>query len=227
LPHIGCVMEKTDIAQELPRALECALFAADAKREDFERLCAAAQKHGFHGIAVNTGRVELVRDLLEESDVSVIALVGFPFGVADTDAKRYETEIATDNGAHEIDYVINIGKLKEGDEGFVLREMRDIVEAADERPVKAIMEAHLLTPEEKTAVCQLAGEAGIKWLVTSTDFHSPAVTVEEIKSLREKLGKETGVKAAGGIRDLQLAEALFRAGAGRIGTTAGTSLAQG
>ena len=226
MPHIGCVMEKPDIAKELPRALECALFAADAKREDFERLCAAAQKHGFHGICVNTGRVELVRDMLDESEVNVIALVGFPFGANDADSKRYETEIAADNGAHEIEYVINLGKLKEGDEAFVLREMRDIIEAADERPVKAIIEAHLLTPEEKTAVCQLAGEAGIKWLVTSTDFHSPAVTVEEIKWLREKLGKETGVKAAGGIRDLQLAEALFRAGAERIGTNAGTSLAQ-
>src|ERR1700722_10078675 len=211
-------MEKPDIAKELPRALECALFAADANREYFERWCAAAQKQGFHGICVNTGRVELVRDMLDESEVNVIALVGFPFGANDADSKSYETEIAADNGAHEIEYVINLGKLKEGDEAFVLREMRDIIEAADERPVKAIIEAHLLTPEEKTAVCQLAGEAGIKWLVTSTDFHSPAVTVEEIKWLREKLGKETGVKAAGGIRDLQLAEALFRAGAERIGT---------
>jgi deoxyribose-phosphate aldolase len=219
-------MEQPDIAKELPRALECALYAAEAKREDFERLCAAAQKHGFHGICVNTGRVELVRDILDESDVRVIALIDFPFGGGDPDAKRYETEIAADNGAHEIEYVISLGKLKEGDEAFVLREMRDIVEAADERPVKAIIESHLLTPEEKTAVCQLAGEAGIKWLVTSTDFHTPVVTIEEIKFLREKLGKETGVKAAGGVRELQLAEALFRAGAGRIGTTADTSLAQ-
>lgn len=217
-------MEKPDIAKQLPRALECALYAANATREDLERLGAAARKHGFHGICVNSGRVELARAILDESDAQVIALVGFPFGAMDADAKRYETEIAADNGAQEIEFVINLGKLKEGDEGFVLREMRDIVEAADERPVKAIIETHLLTPEEKNIVCQLAGKAGVKWLVTSTDFHSPTVTVAEVKSLREKLGKEVGIKAAGGVRDLQLAAALFEAGAGRIGTTAGAGL---
>jgi deoxyribose-phosphate aldolase len=207
-----------EIPKDLARHIDCTLFAADAARRDIEKLCAEARANSFHSVCVNGSRVELAYALLEESGVQVAALVGFPLGANDLDAKRYETEIAVDYGAHEIDFVINIGQLKDGDRNYVLREMRDIVEAADERPVKVILESHLLTHEEKILACQLVLESGAQFISTSTDFNAPDVTVEEVAALRGMVGEELGIKAAGGIRNIQTALALLEAGATRIGT---------
>ena len=214
-------------SQELAKSIESALFAADATRRDIEKLCAQARENGFHSVCVNGSQVELACAVLEESGIQVVALVGFPLGAGDTDAKRYEVEVAADQGAHEIDFVINLGRLKDGDRNFVLREMRDIVEAADERPVKAVIESSLLTREEKILVCELALDSGVKFVATSTDFHALAVTVEDVKLLCETLGDQAGVKAAGGIHDWKMVAALIDAGAKRIGTTAGATLTGG
>jgi deoxyribose-phosphate aldolase len=200
--------------------IECALFAADATRSGFERLCAEAREQAWSGVCVNGSRVELACALLEESGVRVAALVGFPTGAVEADTKRYETEIAVDEGAQEIDAVINLGRLKEGDRRFVLREMRDIVEAAEERPVKLILEIHLLTRDEISLAVELALDSGAWGIVTSTDWHVPDVKAEDVAWLREKAGAELGIKAAGNIRDEQTAQALIKAGATRIGTTA-------
>jgi len=214
-------------ARDIARRIDHTLFAADATRRDIEKLCGEAREHCFFSVCVNGSRVELARAALEESEVQVVALVGFPLGSNDPDAKRYEVEIAVDHGAHEIDFVINIGRLKDGDSNFVLREMRDIVEAADERPVKAVLESHLLTREEKILACRLALDSGPQFVCTSTDFHAPDVTVEEVRLFRETVGEDFGVKAAGGIRDARTALALLEAGATRIGTVAGVALAEG
>ncbi|MDB6068568.1 MAG: deoC [Pedosphaera sp.] len=214
-------------AKDLARRIDHALFAADATRGDIEKLCADARERSFHSVCVNSSRVELAYATLEDSGVQVVALVGFPLGAGDSDAKRYETEIAVDQGAHEIDFVINIGRLKDGDRGYVLREMRDIAEAAEERPVKAILETHLLTHEEKILACQLAMDSGVQFVCTSTDFHAAEVTLEDVKLLRETAGETFGVKAAGGIRDAATALALIEAGATRIGTSAGVALVSG
>ena len=208
----------SEIPKDLARCIDYTLFAADATRGDVEKFCAVAREKSFYSVCVNGSHVELAYALLEETDVQVTALVVFPLGENDSDAKRYETEIAVDFGAHEIDYVLNHGQLKGGNLNFVLREMRDIVEAADERPVKVILESHLLTTEENNQACQMALDAGAKFIVTSTDFQSPDVTVQEVGLLREMLGEEFGIKAAGGIRDSQAALALLKAGATRIGT---------
>jgi deoxyribose-phosphate aldolase len=205
----------------LPKRIERALFAADATRGDIEKLCAVAREHSWSAVCVNGSWVELARALLEESEVRVVALVGFPTGAGDTDAKRYETEIAVDQGAQEIDAVINIGRLKEGDRCFVLREMRDIVEAADERPVKLVLETHLLVREEIILAVELALDSGAQFLATSTDWHVPDVKAADVALLREKAGAEFGIKAAGNIRDVQTAQALIKAGATRIGITSG------
>lgn len=210
--------------KELAQSIESALFAADATRQDVEKLCAEAREKGFHSVCVNGSQVELACVLLEESGLQVVALVGFPLGAGDADAKRYEAEVAADQGAHEIDFVVNLGRLKDGDRNFILREMRDIVEAADERPVKAVIESSLLTREEKIVACELALDSGVKFVVTSTDFHAPAVTVEEVKLLGEVLGDHAGVKAAGGIQDWKTVAALIDAGAKKIGASAGTAL---
>ncbi len=214
-------------ARDMARRIDHTLFSADATRRDIEKLCAEAREHGFFSVCVNGSRVELARAALDESEVRVVALVGFPLGAGDPDAKRYEVEIAVDHGAHEIDFVINIGRLKDGDGDYVLREMRDIVEAADERPAKAVLEGHLLTREEKILACRLALDSGAQFVCTSTNFHAPDVTVEEVRLLRETVGDEFGVKAAGGIRNARTALALIEAGATRIGTMAGVGLTEG
>lgn len=217
----------TPSADDAPLAqrLEYALFTPEATRGDLEKLCAEAREHALFGVCVHGSRVELARTLLEESDIQVVALIGFPHGATDTDAKRYETEIAVDYGAHELDAVINLGRLKEGDHRFVLREMRDIVEAADERPVKFILETHRLTRDEMTVAVELAAESGAKFVVTSTDWYVPDVKVEDVAWLREKAGAGLGIKASGNIRDVQAANALIQGGAARIGITSLSVLA--
>ncbi len=217
-------MEKPNTASQLASTVELTLFAPDATRADIEKLCAEARANHFHGVCVNGSHIELARALVEESGVQVMALVDFPFGAADADAKRYAIEIAVDQGAHEVDYVINFGRLKQGDRAFVLREMRDIVEAADERPVKAIVEAYRLTQEEKILVCQLALDAGVQFLSTATDFHSPTASPEDVRLLNQALGGQIGVKAVGGICNTREAAALIDAGAKRIGTTSAAIL---
>src|SRR5664279_2224574 len=133
---------------ELARRFERTLVRPDATRRDVEQLCAEARAQGAHCVCVNGSHVELACALLEESEVKVTGLIAFPLGAADTDAKRYETEVAIDHGAQEIEMVLNIGRLKDGDHRYVLRELRDLAEAADQRPVKVILETALLTPDE-------------------------------------------------------------------------------
>ncbi|HZV34448.1 MAG TPA: deoxyribose-phosphate aldolase [Verrucomicrobiae bacterium] len=210
----------TPSAKNLGAYIDYSLFAPDATRADIEKICAEARAKNYHSLCVNGSRVELARTALDETNVQVVALVGFPLGASDTDAKRYETEVAVDSGAQEIEFVINIGRLKDGDRQFILREMRDIAEAADERPVKAVLETHLLTRDETIVACQLALDSGIHFVATSTDFQAPAVTLEEIRVLRETLGEQLGIKAAGQIRDIQAAQAFIDAGANRVGISA-------
>jgi deoxyribose-phosphate aldolase len=204
---------------ELAGRIERMLVRPDATRRDIEQLCAEARAEGSHGVCVNGSHVALASALLEDSEVKVTGLVAFPLGAADTDAKRYETEVAIDHGAQEIEMVLNIGRLKDGDHRYVLRELRDVAEAADERPVKVILETGLLTPEEARRACELALDSGVHCVCTGTGLRS-AATVEEVRGLRAAVGEEFGVKAAG-VRDAQTALALLEAGASRIGTADG------
>src|ERR1035437_9928812 len=141
---------------ELARRFERTLVRPDATRRDIEQLCAEARAQSAHCVCVNGSHVELACTLLADSEVKVTGLVAFPLGAADSDTKRYETEVAIDHGAQEIEMVLNIGRLKDGDHRYVLRELRDVAEAADERPVMVILETALLTPEELGRACELA-----------------------------------------------------------------------
>jgi deoxyribose-phosphate aldolase len=208
----------------LAASIEHTLLRADATRGEIEALCAEARQYGFHGVCVNGSRVQWACELLEESPVKVAAAVGFPLGASDPDSKRYETEVAIDNGAHEIDVVMNLGLFKDGEHRSVLRELRDIVEAADERPVKVIIETCLLTRDQKITACKLVLESGAQFVKTSTGFNAGGATVEDVRLLRETAGALFGVKAAGGIRDAQTALALLAAGANRIGTSEGVNI---
>jgi deoxyribose-phosphate aldolase len=213
--------------KELARSIDHTLLKSDASRADIEKLCREAVEHGFYSVCVNGSRVELARSLVEDSGVKVAAVVGFPLGAMDSDVKRYETEVAIDHGAEEIDLVLNIAKLKEGDDAYVLRELRDVVEAADERPVKVIIETCLLTDEEKIRACGLVVESGAAFIKTSTGFSTGGATLDDVKLLRQHVGEKFGVKASGGIRDTQTALAMIEAGATRLGTSAGIAIVKG
>jgi deoxyribose-phosphate aldolase len=206
---------------ELAWRLEHILARPDATRRDLEQLCAAARAQGAHGVCVCGSQVELARALLEDTEVKVTGLVGFPLGAADADAKRYETEVAIDHGAQEIETALSIGRLKDGDHRSVLRELRDIAEAADERPVKVILEMSLLTAEEVRHACELALESGVHCVCTGTGLRS-APTVQDVQRLRAAVGEKFGVKAAG-LSDAQTALALIEAGATRIGAAEGVA----
>ena len=138
-----------------------------------------------------------------------------------------KTEVAIDDGAHEIDVVLNIARLQAGDDKYVFREIVDVVEAADERIVKVILETCLLTDAEKIRACQLVAESGAQFVKTSTGFSTAGATIADVKLLRETVGPKFGVKASGGVRDAQTALAMIAAGATRIGTSNGIAIVKG
>lgn len=212
---------------DLARYIDHTLLKADAAARDIEKLCAEAREHHFFSVCVNGSRVELARHFLEGSDVKVAAVVGFPLGAMDADAKRFETEGAIDNGAQEIDVVLNVGRLKDGDDKYVLRELRDVVEAAEERTVKVIIETCLLSREEKLRACHLILDSGAHFVKTSTGFSTAGATVEDVKLLRDTVGPKFGVKASGGVRDTATALAMIAAGATRLGTSSGVAILKG
>ncbi|MFO1477442.1 MAG: deoxyribose-phosphate aldolase [Verrucomicrobiota bacterium] len=212
--------------EQLAAFIDHTLLRPDATAKDIERLCAEARANRFCAVCVNSSRVVLARHCLEDSEVKVAATVGFPLGAMSSDAMRYETECAIDDGAQEIDAVINIGRLKDREDSRVLRELRDLVEAADERPVKVILETGLLTDEEKVRACHLVVESGAHFVKTSTGFANGGATVADVQLMRATVGPKFGVKASGGIRDAATALALIAAGATRLGTSSGVGIVQ-
>jgi deoxyribose-phosphate aldolase len=214
-------------ARDLARHIDHTLLKPEARAADVARLCTEALEHQFWSVCVHGSRVAQAAALLEGSDVKVAAVVGFPLGAMDGDAKRYETEVAIDLGAQEIDMVLNIGRLKDGDDRAVFREIRDVVEAAQGVWVKVILETCLLSEEEKLRACSLSVEAGARFVKTSTGFSSGGATVDDIRLMRQAVGSALGVKASGGIRDTATALAMLEAGANRLGTSAGVAIVSG
>lgn len=208
----------------LARYIDHTLVRPDATARDIETLCAEAREHHFYSVSVNGSWIVEARHRLDGSDVKVGCAVGFPLGAMSPDAKRFETEAAIDDGAQEIDVVLNLGRLKDGDDKYVLRELRDVVEAADERPVKVVLETGLLTREEKIRACQLVLDSGAHFVKTSTGLGRGGATVDDVTLLRQTVGPKFGVKASGGIRDAQTALAMIAAGATRLGTSAGVAI---
>ncbi|MGB0586467.1 MAG: deoxyribose-phosphate aldolase [Limisphaerales bacterium] len=212
---------------ELASYIDHTLLKPDATRAQVEQLCAEAAEHQFSTVCVNGSRVELAYSLLEDSDVQVCTVVGFPLGAMDADAKRYETEVAVDLGASEIDMVMNIGRFKDGEHDYIVREIRDVVEAADDRVVKVILETCLLTNDEIAQACKLVTQAQAHFVKTSTGFGNAGATLEHVRLMRETVGQFAGVKAAGGVRNADDARAMIEAGATRIGTSNGVAIVYG
>lgn len=214
-------------AAALAKYIDHTLLKPEATAADIEKLCREAMQHHFWSVCVNGSRVAQAYALVENSGVKVASVVGFPLGAMSSDVKRYEVEAAIDDGAQEIDVVMNVGKLKDSDTRYILRELRDIVEAAEERTVKVILETCLLTREEKILACKLVVESGAHFVKTSTGFSTAGATTHDIQLMRECVGPKFGVKASGGIRDAQIALGMIQSGATRLGTSAGVAIVKG
>jgi deoxyribose-phosphate aldolase len=212
---------------QLAAFIDHTLLKADATAKDIEKLCAEARENNFFSVCVNGSWVASAHHLLEGSDVKVAGVAGFPLGAMSGDTKRFETEAAIDDGAQEIDVMLNIGQLKNGNDKYVLRELIDVVEAADERTVKVILETCLLTDEEKIRACRIVVESGAHFVKTSTGFGASGSTIADVKLMRATVGPKFGVKASGGIRDTKTALAMIEAGATRLGTSAGVAIVKG
>ena len=212
---------------QLAACIDHTLLKPDASPAQIEQLCAEAREHHFFSVCVNGSWVAAARHFLDDTDVKVASVVGFPLGAMAGDVKRFETETAIDDGAQEIDVVLNLARLKAGDDKYVLRELISVVEAADEHPVKVILETCLLNDEEKIRACKLVVESGAHFVKTSTGFNTGGATIADVKLMRETVGPKFGVKASGGVRDAQTALAMIAAGATRLGTSSGIAIVKG
>ncbi|ALV22781.1 MULTISPECIES: deoxyribose-phosphate aldolase [Carnobacterium] len=194
-------------------------------KEDIIKLTTEAKEYGFYSVCVNPTWVELSAKELKGSPVEVCTVIGFPLGANTTAVKVAETKDAIDNGATEVDMVINIGALKEKDNEKVLSDISQVVAAAKGKAlVKVIIEACLLTEEEKVRACELAVQAGTDYVKTSTGFSTGGATKEDIALMRKTVGTEVGVKASGGIHSKADVEQMIKAGASRIGASAGVAI---
>ncbi|MCQ6274841.1 deoxyribose-phosphate aldolase [Bacillus sp. V3B] len=209
----------------IAKMIDHTALKADTTKEQIEKLCEEAKKYGFFSVCVNPTWVEVSADLLKGSDVKVCTVIGFPLGTTTSETKAFETKDAIQKGAHEVDMVINVGKLKDGDDDGIEQDIRSVVGAAKGKAlVKVIIETCLLTEEEKVRACKLSVKAGADYVKTSTGFSIGGATVEDIKLMRETVGPDIGVKASGGVRDRETVNAMVAAGATRIGASSGISI---
>jgi deoxyribose-phosphate aldolase len=212
----------------LASLIDHTLLKPDAKREDVEKLCREAAQFCFASVCVNPNWVPLCRDLLRGSGVKVCTVIGFPFGSHLPDVKAYEARRAVEQGAEEVDMVINIGALKSKDYATVEKDIAGVVQAVGKHTVvKVILETAMLSREEKIMACSLAKAAGADFVKTSTGFGGGGATVDDIRLMRETVGPEVGVKASGGIRTKEDVDAMVAAGATRIGASAGVKIVRG
>lgn len=212
---------------KLNKYIDHTLLKQDATKEQINSLLLEAREYDFASVCVNPCWVSYAKAGLVNSDVKVCTVVGFPLGATTSAVKAFETKEAIDNGADEIDMVINVGALKSGNKDLVEDDIRAVVEASGDKLVKVIIEACLLTDEEKVLACQLAQKAGADYVKTSTGFSTGGATVPDVKLMRQTVGPDMGVKAAGGARSYEDAVAFIEAGATRIGTSSGVAILKG
>jgi len=204
------------------------ILKADTTKAEILKVCKEAKDYKFKSVCVNSCYTKLVAEQLKDSGVLVCTVVGFPLGTMETKSKAFETARAIELGANEIDMVINIGALKDKDYDFVLNDIKEVVETAKGKAiVKVIIEACLLTDEEKIKACQLSQEAGADFVKTSTGFSTGGATVEDLKLMRSTVGPNMGVKASGGVRTKDDALNAIEAGASRIGASSSIAIVEG
>ena len=200
------------------------LLKADATKEDIIKLCNESIKFNFKSVCINPSFVSLAHELLKDSKVLVCTVIGFPLGANTTETKVFETENAIKNGADEIDMVINIGWLKDKQYDNLLNEIKSIKSVCKDKILKVIIEACLLTDEEKVKICQISEQAGADFVKTSTGFSLHGATVHDVSLMRNSVSEKVQVKASGGIKTHEQMLDMISAGATRIGTSNGTKL---
>ncbi|HDG64373.1 deoxyribose-phosphate aldolase [Thermococci archaeon] len=202
---------------------------AYASKEDIIKLCDEARRYNFYAVCVNPYRVKLAKEQLQGTNIKVATVIGFPLGATPTEVKVFEAKKALEDGADEVDMVLNIGALKDKAYKYVRNDIAEVVRIAHEKGaiVKVIIETCYLSEEEKEIACKLAVEAGADFVKTSTGFGTGGATIEDVKLMRKVVGDKLGVKAAGGIRTYEEALAMINAGANRIGTSSGVKIIEG
>lgn len=203
------------------------LLKPDATPEQIKRICAESVELHCASVCVNPSYVPLVHECLKGSGVKTCTVIGFPLGMNDSAIKAAEAKLAAEQGADELDMVINVGRLKAGECEYVENDIKAVVNAVKGKLVKVIIETFLLTDEEKVTACKLAKAAGADYVKTCTGFSGGGANVHDIALMRKTVGADMGVKASGGVRDYESAKALIEAGASRIGASSGKKIVEG
>lgn len=216
-------MKKNEIA----RMIDHTILKADAGEEKVKEVCREAIKYNFASVCINPCNVALAHEMLKASNVKVCTVIGFPLGAATTEVKAFEAKDAVSKGADEVDMVINIGRLKDGNYDYVEKDIKAVVQAVKGTALtKVIIETCLLTDEEKVKACEIAKKAGADFVKTSTGFSTAGAKAEDVKLMRKTVGNKIGVKAAGGIRTYEDAVKMVEAGASRIGASASIAICE-
>lgn len=212
---------------ELNKYIDHTILKASGSSKDMERLCMEANKYNFASVCVNSCYVKKCYEILKNTDVKVCSVIGFPLGAMSTESKIYEAKNCIENGAKEIDMVINIGMLKSENYKYVMEEIRRIKEAIGDNILKVIIETCYLNNEEKIKACELAMKANADFVKTSTGFGTGGATFEDVFLMKKIVGNKCKVKASGGIKNLETALKYIELGADRLGTSSGVKLIEG
>lgn len=211
-------------AKDLAQYIDHTLLKPTAYRNEIKTLCEEAVQNGFFSVCVNSAMLNFAKEYLRGTQVKICAVVGFPLGACETLTKAFEAGRCINMGAHEIDFVLNIGAVKNGDSSYTKREVEEIVRASDGHTVKVILETALLSDDEKRRACELSMEAGADFVKTSTGFSGGGATVTDILLMKSVVGDKVQIKASGGIKDFAFAKELMIAGATRLGTSSGIQI---
>lgn len=203
------------------------LLKPESRQDQIDKLIREAKTYNFASVCINPTWVSYAAKALEGTDIKVCTVIGFPLGATTSAVKAFETKDAISHGADEVDMVINIGQAKSGHFAFVEEDIRAVIEASGDKLVKVIIETCLLTDKEKIKACQAAVAAGADFVKTSTGFSTAGARLDDVRLMRQTVGPDVGVKAAGGTRSLEDAQAFIEAGATRIGTSAGVTIMEG
>ncbi len=212
---------------EINKYIDHTLLKATTTKDEIIKLCNEAKEYNFYAVCVNSGIVKFAADQLKGTDIKVASVVGFPLGAMSDKAKIFEAKKAIEDGASEIDMVINIGALKDKDYDYVKNEIKGIKEAIGSNVLKVIIETCYLTEEEKIKACELSLESNADFVKTSTGFGTGGATYEDVALMKKIVGDKAEVKASGGVRDLATAKKYIELGATRLGTSSGIEILKG
>ncbi|GAB3050795.1 deoxyribose-phosphate aldolase [Virgibacillus ainsalahensis] len=216
------------MSKNLAKYIDHTQLKPETTKEKIKQIVDEAREYDFASVCVNPYWVPYCYENLKDTSVKVCTVIGFPLGATSSETKVFETKQAIKDGATEVDMVINVGELKSNNDEVVKSDIEAVVNAAEGKALtKVIIETSLLSNDEKVRACKLAKEAGADYVKTSTGFSGGGATVEDVKLMRETVGSEMGVKASGGVRDLETTKAMIDAGATRIGASAGIDIVSG